>query len=114
MARHIRKGDTVMLKTGREQDRGRTGKVMQVLTQEDRVLVEGINVRKRHVRPSQQNPQGGVINKEMPVHISNVMPVDTNGKATRVRFVTHEDGSKVRVAATTGETLGAPLKKPRD
>ncbi len=115
-ARHVRKGDTVKITTGT--DKGRTGKVLRVLTDRDhpgreRVVVEGVNVKAKHVRPSQANPQGGMAHMEMPIHISNVSPVDGSGKATRVRFRTEDDGSKVRVAVTTGEVLGAPLRKAR-
>lgn len=110
MARHIRSGDEVIVTTG--SDKGRRGKVLRVLTNEDRVVVEGINVRRKHLRPSQQNPQGGVVSLEMPIHISNVSPVDRDGKPTRVRFIKKDDGSKVRVAATTGEELSV-LKKAK-
>jgi len=110
MARHVRKGDQVMVLTGR--DRGRTGKILRVLTDEDRVLVQGVNVRKKHLRRTQQNQQGGIIEKEMPIHISNVAPV-VDGKPTRVRFETRKDGSKVRVAVRNGTQLGPELKKAR-
>ncbi len=108
MARHIRKGDQVMVTSG--DARGRVSSVLRVMPDRGLVLVQGVNVRKRHVRPSQQNPQGGVIEKEMPIHISNVSPV-VDGKPTRVRFETKKDGSKIRVAASNGEQLGQPLKK---
>jgi len=114
MAKHVRRGDTVMLMTGPQGSRGRTGKVMRVLPDSDRVVVEGLNVRVKHLKPTQQNPQGGKTQREMPIHISNVMPVDGNGKPTRVRFETKSDGSKVRVAVTTGEQLGPDLKKARN
>ncbi len=110
MARHVRKGDMVFIRTG--QDKGRTGKILRVVPDKDQVIIEGINVRKKHVRPSQQNPQGGIVEKEMPVHISNVSPV-ADGKPTRVRFENRPDGSKVRIAVRTGETLGPELKKAR-
>ena len=110
MARHIRKDDQVIVTAGA--DKGQRGKVLQVLTGQDRVIVDGINVRRKHVKPTQSNPQGGVVSMPMPIHISNVSPVDKNGKATRVRFETNKDGEKVRVAATTGETLSV-LKKAR-
>ena len=87
-------------------------RVVQVLVNEDRVIVEGVNVRRKHVKPTQSNPQGGVVSVAMPIHISNVSPVDKNKKPTRVRFQTSKDGEKVRVAATTGETLSV-LKKAR-
>lgn len=110
MARHIRKDDQVIVTAGA--DKGTRGKVLRVLTNEDRVIVDGVNVRRKHVKPTQSNPQGGVVSVAMPIHISNVSPVDKNGKATRVRFETNANGEKVRVAATTGETLSV-LKKAK-
>jgi len=116
MARHVRKGDLVYVNAGRKRDKGRTGKVLRVITDDDpnkwKVVVEGVNVRVKHLRPSQTNPQGGVTEREMPIHISNVQPV-VEGKPTRVRFKTNADGSKVRVAASTGEQIGPPLKKAK-
>lgn len=103
MARHIRKGDLVMVTAG--DHKGQTGEIAEVITKSDRVLVKGVNVRKRHVKPTQLNPQGGVIEKEMPLHISNVSPM-VDGKPTRVRFETRDDGSKVRVAVSGGKVLG--------
>ena len=115
MKRHVRKGDTVKVLSG--SSKGQTGTVLKVLTSDDpnqgRVVVEGVNVRTKRVRATQSNPQGGTIDAELPIHISNVSPVDANGKPTRVRYQTREDGSKVRVAATTGDTLGPELKKAR-
>jgi large subunit ribosomal protein L24 len=111
MARHIRKGDLVMVTAG--DYKGQTGEVAEVITKSDRVLVKGVNVRKRHVKPTQLNPQGGIIEKEMPLHISNVSPI-VDGKPTRVRFEVKTDGSKVRVAARGGKVLGeirGPKKK---
>ena len=111
MARHVRKNDLVQVITGVY--KGKTGKVMSVDLNNDRILVEGVNIRKRHIKPSQQNPQGGRIEKEMPIHISNVMPVSpSTNKPTRVRFETKEDGSKVRVAVKGGDVLSV-LKKPK-
>lgn len=111
MARHIKSGDLVEVIAGN--DRGSQGKVLRVLTDENKVVVEGVNVRFRHVRPNQRNQQGGRIEKAMPIHISNVLPVSpSTGKATRVRFETREDGSKVRVAVRGGDVLSV-LKKPK-
>ncbi len=110
MPRHIRKGDVVYVRTG--SDKGTTGKVLTVIPDKNRVLVEGINVRKKTIKPSQENPQGGVIECEMPIHISNVSPI-ADGKPTRVRFETRADGSKVRLAVRTGEQLGPDLKKAK-
>ena len=111
MARHVRKGDEVKVITGG--DKGKIAKILRVLPEQDRVVVEGVNVRKKHLKPTQVNPQGGTVEKEMPIHISNVQPVDGNKKATRVRFVNKEDGSKIRVAATTGDQIGPELKKAK-
>ncbi|MCC7146030.1 MAG: 50S ribosomal protein L24 [Phycisphaeraceae bacterium] len=110
MPQHIRKGDVVMVTSGKA--RGQRGTVLRVLKAAQRVLVEGVNVRKRHVRPSQNNPQGGIIQKEMPIHISNVSPL-VDEKPTRVRFKVNADGSKVRLAAKSGQTIGSPLRKAR-
>jgi len=109
MARHIKTGDTVIIITGA--DKGRTGRVLRVLTDKDRVVVEGVNRVWKHVRPSQRNPQGGRIQKDAPIHISNVMPVDPQtGKGTRVRFE-ERDGRKHRIAVRSGADLGATGKK---
>lgn len=110
MARHIIKGDSVIVTAGN--DRGTVGTVLRVLRDEDKVLVQGVNVRSRHMKPSQQNPQGRIIRKEMPIHISNVSPV-VDGKPSRVRFETRADGSKVRVAVRGGKELHT-LRKAKD
>ena len=102
MPRHIRKGDTVIVTAGN--DKGRTGEVLRVIPSESRVVVQGVNVRSKHLKPSQDRPQGGILRREMPIHISNVSPV-ADGKATRVRFETRPDGTKVRVAARNGKEL---------
>lgn len=116
MPRHIRKGDNVIVRTGK--DKGRTGEVLRILTDKvdpgaERVVVKGVNVRVKHIKPSQANPQGGTVSLEMPIHISNVSPADNKGKGTRVRYETKADGSKVRLAASTGEQLGPELKKAK-
>ncbi len=108
MARHVRKGDTVMVTSGSH--KGKTGTIMRVITKEDRVVVKGVNLRTKHLRPTRLNPQGGIITREEPLHISNVSPV-VDGKPTRVRFVTKPDGSKVRVAARNGAELGVLRSK---
>jgi len=102
MARHVKTGDSVVITAGN--DKGRTGKVISVITDKDRVIVEGINVRKKFLKPTQQRPQGGEITQEMPIHISNVSPV-VDGKPSRVRFVTKDDGSKVRMAVRGDKEL---------
>lgn len=115
MARHIRKGDLVMVITGKSRHgRSNVGKVLRVIPgktrDQDRVLVEGMNLCRKHVRPSQDNQKGGIIEKEQSIHISNVMPV-VDGKPTRVRFEKRADGSKVRLAVRGGEQIGTELKK---
>lgn len=110
MPRHIRKGDMVIVTSGN--DRGATGEVLRVLVDADRVVVQGVNVRAKHLKPTQANPQGGIIRREMPIHISNVSPV-VDGKPTRVKWVTKPDGSKVRLSVRTGRelhTLHGPRK----
>ena len=102
MAAKIKKGDRVVVLTGK--DKGRTGNVLKVLPAENRVVVEGVNMVQRHTRPSQADPQGGIKNKEAAMHISNVAVVASNGKPTRVGFRVEGD-KKVRVAKTTGEVI---------
>lgn len=108
MARHVRKGDKVMIVSGSH--KGKTGTIMRVITKSDRVVITGLNLRTKHLKPTRLSPQGGIVTREAPIHVSNVMPVDKNGKATRVRFETKPDGSKVRLAVTTGEQLGEPIR----
>ena len=102
MAAKIKKGDRVVVLTGK--DKGRQGAVLRVLPKEDRVVVEGLNLVQRHTRPTQMDPQGGIKNKEAPIHVSNVAIVDSNGKPTRVGFRVEGD-KKVRVAKSTGEVI---------
>lgn len=92
-------------------DRGRSGRVMRVITKKGRVVVEGINRVWKHVKPSQRNRQGGRIQKEAPLDLSNVMPIDpSTGKATRVRMEVR-DGQKQRIARKSGTALGAVGKQ---
>ena len=102
MAAKIRKGDRVVVLTGK--DKGREGAVLKVLPKENRVVVEGLNMVQRHTRPSQGDPQGGIKNKEAPLHVSNVAVVDSKGQPTRVGFRMDGD-KKVRFAKTTGEVI---------
>jgi large subunit ribosomal protein L24 len=102
MAAKIKKGDRVVVLTGK--DKGRQGSVLQVFPKESRVVVEGLNMVQRHTRPSQLDPQGGIKNKEASLHVSNVAVVDSQGKATRVGFRVEGD-KKVRFAKTTGEVI---------
>ena len=99
----IRKGDRVVVTTGR--DKGKTGEVLRVIGAEDRVLVQGVNVVKRHQRPTQTSP-GGIIEKEAPIHISNVAHIDPKDDApTRVGWREVEGGRKVRFARRSGEVI---------
>jgi large subunit ribosomal protein L24 len=101
----IKKGDKVVVITGR--DKGKSGEVLKVLRDEDRVLVQGVHMVKRHTRPS-AGQSGGIVEKEAPIHISNVAHLDPkSGKPTRVGYKTLEDGRKVRVARRSGEVLDA-------
>ncbi|MBS8266910.1 50S ribosomal protein L24 [Mesobacillus boroniphilus] len=100
---HVKKGDKVMVISGK--DKGKTGIILEAYPKQSRVLVEGINIVKKHAKPSQVNPQGGILNQEAPIHVSNVMPLDPkSGKPTRVGY-TVENGKKVRVAKQSGEVL---------
>lgn len=101
----IKRGDNVIVTTGK--NKGSKGEVLEVIRKEGkdpRVIVAGINVVKKHVKPSASNPQGGIQEKEASINISNVALTDKNGKATRVGYKVEGD-KKVRVAKTTGETL---------
>jgi large subunit ribosomal protein L24 len=107
MPRHVRTGDLVMVTSG--SNKGKTGTIMRVLAGEEpgqeRVVIKGLNLRTKHLKPTRTAPQGGIVTREAPIHISNVSPV-VDGKPTRVRFVTKADGAKVRVAARNGAELG--------
>ena len=97
----IKKGDTVKVITGKDKDK--QGKVLSVNVDKNRVVVEGVNMVTKHQKPSAQNQQGGIVNKEAPIDVSNVMYLH-KGKPTRVGF-RYEDGKKVRFAKSTGETI---------
>jgi large subunit ribosomal protein L24 len=108
MARKVKKGDMVMVIAGA--DKGKTGQVLSVLPEKNRVVVQGVNRVWKHVKPSQRNRQGGRIQKDAPIHISNVMPVDpATGKGARVKFE-ERDGKKHRVSVK-GADLGVVGKK---
>ncbi|MBD7983713.1 50S ribosomal protein L24 [Sporosarcina sp. Sa2YVA2] len=100
---HVKKGDKVMVITGK--DKGKTGVILAAFPKKDRVLVEGINIVKKHTKPNQANPQGGIISQEAAIHVSNVMLIDPkSGEPTRVGFK-FEDGKKIRIAKKSGEAL---------
>ena len=101
---HVRKGDTEMVVAGKE--RGKKGKVLRVIPEKGRVVVERLNMIKKHQRPTQKVRQGGIIEREGSIHLSNVMLVDpSSGKPTRVGMKALSDGKKVRVARRSGEML---------
>lgn len=99
----LKKGDKVIVTTGK--DKGKTGEITTVFPKENKVIVGGINMVKRHTKPSQESA-GGIISKEMPIHVSNVALVDPKtGKATRIGYKVEKDGHKVRVAKKSGEVV---------
>ncbi|MCM0606019.1 MAG: 50S ribosomal protein L24 [Xanthomonadaceae bacterium] len=102
----IRKNDIVKVTTG--SNKGKTGKVLRVYPKTMRILVEGVNLMKRHTKPTQAAPQGGIISKERPVHYSNVMLMDGAGKTTRIGIKLTKKGketTRTRIAKTTGKEL---------
>ena len=99
----IKKGDTVKVISGGQ--KGKSGRVIEVVRRTDRVLVEGVNIITKHIKPSATNPQGGIEKREAPVHISNVMYVDDKGNATRVGRRRGDDGKLVRISVKTKEEL---------
>ena len=104
MAAKIKKGDKVVVLTGR--DKGKSGEVRAVSPAEGRAIVEGVNLGKRHTKPSQQNPEGGILTKEAPIQLSNLAVADPkDGKPTRVGFKVLEDGRKVRFAKRSGDLI---------
>lgn len=109
MPAHVRKGDTVVVRSGSH--KGQVGEVIRVDPESKTVVIKGVNLVTRHMRPTRTNPNGGVVTREAPLDWSKVNPV-VDGKATRVRFQTKDDGSKVRVAARGGKVLGT-VRGPR-
>jgi large subunit ribosomal protein L24 len=101
---HVKTGDTVVVITGK--DKGKKGRVLAAFPKENRVLVEGVNMVKKHTKPNPSNPQGGIITKEAPIHASNVMVADPKtGEATRIGHKVLENGNKVRFAKKSGEVI---------
>jgi len=101
---HIKKGDTVVVITG--VNKGQKGRVLEVIRKNDRAIVEGVNMIKKHTKPNAETPQGGIIEKEAPVHISNLMLVDPKtGEPTRIGRKLNDDGKLVRVSKKTGEEI---------
>ncbi|MBR5654185.1 MAG: 50S ribosomal protein L24 [Prevotella sp.] len=101
---HIKKNDTVVVIAG--EDKGKTGKVLKVLVDKNRAIVEGVNIMTKSAKPSAKNPQGGIIKVEAPIHISNLSLIDPkSGKPTRIGMKFNEDGKKVRIAKKSGEEI---------
>ena len=101
---HIKKGDTVYVNAG--DDKGKTGRVLKVLIEKNRAVVEGVNVVTKATKPNAKNPQGGLVKMEAPIHASNLQLVDPkSGKATRVGYKVNEDGTKVRISKKSGEEI---------
>ena len=108
MSPHIKKGDMVEIIAG--DHKGATGRVLRVIPEKNKVVVQGHNIAKKHVRPSRRNPQGGRISVEQPIHISNVLPINPKSSTgSRVHYQEHKDGSKRRVAAD-GTEIGIVRK----
>ena len=100
----IKKDDEVVVIAGK--NKGAHGKVLSVIPEDDRVVIQGVNIVTKHVKPSRENPQGGIQKREAAIHLSNVMLADPkSGDPTRVRFKTLESGTKVRVAVKSGEQI---------
>jgi large subunit ribosomal protein L24 len=100
----LRKNDEVIVISGK--DKGAKGKILKVIAEKNAVVIEGVNRVKRHTKPTQKMPQGGIIEKELPVHASKVMPLDPkSGKPTRVRSGKDKDGNKIRLAAKSGASI---------
>jgi large subunit ribosomal protein L24 len=99
---HIKKGDTVYVNTG--VDKGKTGRVLEVLVKEERAFVEGINMVSKHTKPNAKSPQGGIVKKEASIHISNLNPVE-KGKPVRVGRKLNDDGRLVRISKKSGEQI---------
>jgi large subunit ribosomal protein L24 len=101
---HIKKGDTVVVNTGNS--KGQKGRVLEVFTKTDRAIVEGVNMMKKHTKPNAESPQGGIIEKEAPVHISNLMLVDPKtGEPTRIGRRLDDNGKLVRFSKKSGEEI---------
>ena len=101
---HIKKGDTVYVNSG--EDKGKTGKVLKVLVEKDRAIVEGVNMVSKSTKPSAKNPHGGIVKQEASIHVSNLSLIDPkSGKPTRIGRKINENGAKVRYAKKSGEEI---------
>ncbi len=101
---HIKKGDTVYVNSG--DNKGQQGKVLEVLVEKERAIVEGVNLVSKHTKPNAKNPQGGIVKQEAPIHLSNLQPLDPkSGKPTRVGRKKNSQGKTVRYAKKSGEEI---------
>ena len=101
---HVRKGDTVFVNAG--EDKGKTGKVIRVITEKKRAVVEGVNIVSKNQKPNAKYPQGGIIKMEAPIHISNLNVIDpASGKPTRIGHRKNEEGKTIRYAKKSGEEI---------
>ncbi|GAB3067367.1 50S ribosomal protein L24 [Salinicoccus sesuvii] len=101
---HVRSGDKVVVISGK--DKGKEGTILKAIPAKNRVIVEGVNMMKKHLKPSQMNPEGGILETEAAIHVSNVMHVDPeSGERTRIRQEVKEDGTKVRIAVKSGKEI---------
>lgn len=105
----LRVGDTVQVIAG--SDKGKTGEILQILRKEERVLVEGVNMVTKHIKPSQADPDGGIVTREAPIHVSNVAFYDSKAKETVKLGYAIEDGKKVRINKATGKPVDKKSKK---
>ena len=100
---HVKKGDTVLVLSGN--DKGKQGKILRVDVKKSRAIVEGVRIISKHTRPNTEHPQGGIIKQEAPIHISNLMVVDKNGKPSRIGRKKDENGKLVRYSKKSGEII---------
>lgn len=108
----LRVGDTVQVIAG--SDKGKTGEIIQILRKEDRVIVEGVNMVTKHIKPSQADPEGGIVTREAPIHVSNVAYYDSKAKqAVKIGYAFDEDGKKYRINKKTGKALEKTTKKKK-
>ena len=108
----LRVGDTVQVIAG--SDKGKTGEIIQILRKEDRVIVEGVNMVTKHIKPSQADPEGGLVTREAPIHVSNVAYYDSKAKqAVKIGYAFDEDGKKYRINKKTGKALDKTTKKKK-
>ncbi|BFK23977.1 50S ribosomal protein L24 [Massilimicrobiota timonensis] len=108
----LRVGDTVQVIAG--SDKGKTGEIIQILRKEDRVIVEGVNMVTKHIKPSQADPEGGIVTREAPIHVSNVAYYDTKAKqAVKIGYAFDEEGKKYRINKKTGKALDKTTKKKK-